>query len=61
MSREIESGALGLDQLRRAYPVVGREAADFAVDEPTDDPDWAGEGYGAIRARFIESIGRVHG
>ena len=49
-----------LEQLRRAYPVVEPEIEDFAVDEPTDYPDRAGEDYGAIRARFIDPIDRAH-
>ena len=49
-----------LDQLRRAYPVVEPEIGDFAVNQPTDYPDRAGEDYGAIRARFIDPIDRAH-
>ncbi|WP_225206920.1 phosphoenolpyruvate carboxylase [Novosphingobium huizhouense] len=49
-----------LAQMRRAYPVVEPEIADFAVDEPTDFPDSQGEDYGAIRARFIDPIERAH-
>ena len=48
-----------LNQLRRAYPVVEPGIADFAVEEPTDYPDRAGEDYGAIRARFIDPIDRA--
>ena len=49
-----------LAQLRRAYPVAEPGLADFAVDEPTDYPDLAGEGYAAVRARFIDPIERAH-
>lgn len=49
-----------LAQLRRAYPVSEPHLGDFAVDEPTDYPDLAGEGYAAIRARFIDPIERAH-
>jgi phosphoenolpyruvate carboxylase len=47
-------------QLRRAYPVAEPELGDFAVDEPTDYPDLPGEGYAAVRARFIDPIERAH-
>jgi phosphoenolpyruvate carboxylase len=47
-------------QLRRAYPVVEPEIEDFAVTEPTDYPDQRTDGYGAIRARFIDPIERAH-
>jgi phosphoenolpyruvate carboxylase len=49
-----------LAQLRRAYPVVEPEIEDFPVTEPTDYPDNRGEGYGAIRSRFIDPIERAH-
>ncbi|WP_421837852.1 phosphoenolpyruvate carboxylase [Novosphingobium sp.] len=49
-----------LAQLRRAYPVVEPEIEDFPVSEPTDYPDNRGEGYGAIRTRFIDPIERAH-
>lgn len=49
-----------LAQLRRAYPVVEPEVGDFAVDEPGDYPDAAGEDYGVIHARFIDPIERAH-
>ena len=47
-------------QLRRAYPVAVPEIEDFPVAEPTDYPDNLGEGYGAIRTRFIDPIERAH-
>lgn len=49
-----------LGQLRRAYPVAEPRLADFSVDEPTEYPDVAGEGYAAVRARFIDPIERAH-
>ena len=49
-----------LAQLRRAYPVSEPTLDDFAVTEPTDYPDLAGEGYAAVRARFIDPIERAH-
>jgi len=49
-----------LAQLRRAYPVTEPGLADFTVTEPTDYPDLPGEGYAAVRARFIDPIERAH-
>jgi phosphoenolpyruvate carboxylase len=49
-----------LAQLRRAYPVSQPKLSDFSVDEPTQYPDLAGEGYAAVRARFIDPIERAH-
>ncbi len=49
-----------LAQLRRAYPVQGADARDFAVDEPGDYPDGGGQGYGAIHRDYIDRIDAAH-
>ena len=45
-----------LAQLRRAYPVTFPKITDFQLDEPTDYPEGADEGYGHIHRDFIEPI-----
>lgn len=45
-----------LAQLRRAYPVVTPTVDDYAVDEPSDYPDMAGNSYAAMRQELIEPI-----
>ncbi|MFM5884288.1 MAG: phosphoenolpyruvate carboxylase, partial [Novosphingobium sp.] len=48
-----------LAQLRRAFPVHFPGIADFTVHEPSDYPDEAAVGYGAIHTDFIEPIERA--
>ncbi|MXO66610.1 phosphoenolpyruvate carboxylase [Altericroceibacterium endophyticum] len=50
-----------LAQLRRAYPISFPQIGDFALDEASDWPDRADEGYGAIRRDYIEPIDRAYG
>ncbi len=50
-----------LEQLRRAYPTSFPQPSDFAIDEPSDYPDGAGEGYDAIRRDFIDPLERAYG
>ncbi|MGB3753844.1 MAG: phosphoenolpyruvate carboxylase [Parerythrobacter sp.] len=50
-----------LEQLRRAYPTSFPQPSHFAIDEPSDYPDGAGEGYGAIRRDFIDPLERAYG
>jgi phosphoenolpyruvate carboxylase len=47
-------------QLRRAYPVRFPQIGDFALEEPSDWPDNAGETYEAIHRHFIDPIERSH-
>jgi len=47
-------------QLRRAFPTSFPEIGDFAMDEPTDYPDGAGEGYAFIQRDFVDPIERAH-
>jgi phosphoenolpyruvate carboxylase len=49
-----------LAQLRRAYPTRFPKIGDFGLDEPTDYPEGADEGYEAIRRAFIDPIERAH-
>ncbi len=49
-----------LAQLRRAFPTSFPKIEDFAVDEPTDYPEGAGEGYEAIQRDFVQPIERAH-
>jgi phosphoenolpyruvate carboxylase len=49
-----------LAQLRRAYPVAEPRLEDFTVDEPSDYPDRAAEGYSDVRRDFIDPIERAH-
>ena len=49
-----------LAQLRRAYPTEFPRITDFSVREPSDYPDSGEEGYGALRARFIDPIERAN-
>ncbi|MDE2412867.1 MAG: phosphoenolpyruvate carboxylase, partial [Sphingomonadales bacterium] len=48
-----------LTQLRRAFPVHFPGIGDFTVHEPSDYPDEAAVGYGAIHSDFIEPIERA--
>ncbi len=50
-----------LAQLRRAFPVHFPGIEDFSVTEPTDYPDGAASGYGAIHVDFIDPIARANG
>jgi phosphoenolpyruvate carboxylase len=49
-----------LVQLRRAYPLQEAKLRDFQVDEPSDYPDDAGEGYAAIHRDYIDRIETAH-
>jgi phosphoenolpyruvate carboxylase len=49
-----------LAQLRRAYPVAEPALGDFSVNDPTDYPDQAEEGYASVRSGFIDPIERAH-
>lgn len=48
-----------LAQLRRAFPVSFPQIGDFTVAEPSDYPDDAATGYGAIHRDFIDPIERA--
>lgn len=48
-----------LAQLRRAFPVSFPKLGDFTVAEPSDYPDDAATGYGAIHRDFIDPIERA--
>jgi phosphoenolpyruvate carboxylase len=50
-----------LAQLRRAFPTEFPRLADFDLDEPTEYPEGADEGYEALRRRFIDPIEQAHG
>ncbi len=50
-----------LEQLRRAYPTSFPQPSDFAIDEPSDYPDGASEGYDEIRRDFIDPLERAYG
>lgn len=45
-----------LAQLRRAFPASFPQLGDFSVSEPSDYPDEAAVGYGAIHRDFIDPI-----
>ncbi len=47
-------------QLRRAFPTSFPKIGDFAMDEPTDYPEGAGDGYEAIQRDFVDPIERAH-
>ncbi len=49
-----------LTQLRRAFPISFPGIEDFSVTEPTDYPDEAATGYGAIHRDYIDPIGRAN-
>ncbi|NVD44977.1 phosphoenolpyruvate carboxylase [Qipengyuania atrilutea] len=49
-----------LAQLRRAYPTRFPQIGDFAVEEESNYPDGAGDGYTAIRRDYIDPIERSH-
>ncbi|MXP41816.1 phosphoenolpyruvate carboxylase [Altererythrobacter soli] len=49
-----------LAQLRRAFPTEFPRLADFDLDEPTEYPEGADEGYEALRRRFIDPIEQAH-
>jgi phosphoenolpyruvate carboxylase len=49
-----------LAQLRRAYPLQEAKLRDFAIDEPSDYPDDADEGYAAIHRNYIDRIETAH-
>jgi phosphoenolpyruvate carboxylase len=48
-----------LAQLRRAFPTSFPSIGDFRVNEPSDYPDSAATGYGAIRRDCIDPIERA--
>ena len=50
-----------LVQLRRAFPTSFPGIEDFSVAEPSDYPDEAATGYGAIHRDFIDPIARANG
>jgi len=47
-------------QLRRAFPTHFPKIGDFAVDEATDYPEGAVEGYAAIHRDFVDPIERAN-
>ncbi|MDD3798255.1 MAG: phosphoenolpyruvate carboxylase [Novosphingobium sp.] len=47
-------------QLRRAFPTSFPKIDDFAMDEPADYPDGAGEGYTQIQRDYIDPIERAY-
>ncbi len=49
-----------LAQMRRAYPVSFPQLDDFDVDEPSDYPDGAGEGYTGIHRDYIDPIDQAY-
>ncbi|OCC25674.1 phosphoenolpyruvate carboxylase [Croceicoccus estronivorus] len=49
-----------LSQLRRAFPTSFPKIDDFAMDEPADYPDGAGEGYTQIQRDYIDPIERAY-
>ncbi|WP_209346892.1 phosphoenolpyruvate carboxylase [Pontixanthobacter sp. CEM42] len=49
-----------LAQLRRAYPTSFPGLDNFSVDEPSDYPDGAGEGYTAIQRDYIDPLERAY-
>ncbi|MFA7595324.1 MAG: phosphoenolpyruvate carboxylase [Novosphingobium sp.] len=49
-----------LAQLRRAFPTSFPKIGDFTLDESTDYPDDADEGYGQIQRDYIEPIERAY-
>ena len=50
-----------LAQLRRAFPVRVPGPGDFVLDEPSDYPDGAEQGYAAIERDFIAPIEQAYG
>ena len=48
-----------LAQMRRAFPVSFPQIGDFSVAEPSDYPDEAATGYGAIHRDFIDPIAQA--
>jgi phosphoenolpyruvate carboxylase len=49
-----------LAQLRRAFPTRFPKLGDFAMDEPTDYPEGAGDGYAAIQRDLVDPIERAY-
>lgn len=49
-----------LAQLRRAFPTSFPRKDDFALDEPGQYPIGAGEGYAAIREKYIDPIEQAY-
>ena len=49
-----------LAQMRRAYPTSFPSLDDFSVDEPSDYPDGAGEGYSQIQRDYIDPLDRAY-
>ncbi len=49
-----------LAQLRRAFPTSFPKIGDFALNEPTDYPEVAGEGYDFIQRDFVDPIERAN-
>ncbi|QZP08071.1 phosphoenolpyruvate carboxylase [Caenibius sp. WL] len=49
-----------LAQLRRAFPTSFPKIGDFAMAEPADYPDGAGDGYAQIQRDYIDPIERAY-
>jgi phosphoenolpyruvate carboxylase len=49
-----------LAQLRRAFPTHFPKLGDFAMDEPADYPERAGDGYEAIQRDLVDPIERAY-
>ena len=49
-----------LAQLRRAFPTSFPRKDDFALEEPGQYPIGAGEGYAAIREKYIDPIEQAY-
>ncbi|OBX18894.1 phosphoenolpyruvate carboxylase [Erythrobacter sp. QSSC1-22B] len=48
-----------LAQMRRAYPTSFPQLTDFSIEDPSDYPDGAGEGYAQIGRDYIDPIERA--
>ncbi|HZF45805.1 MAG TPA: phosphoenolpyruvate carboxylase, partial [Sphingomonadaceae bacterium] len=49
-----------LAQLRRAFPIRFPKIGDFTLDEPTDYPEGADEGYEFIHRNYVDPIERAY-
>ena len=49
-----------LAQMRRAYPISFPQLDDFSVEEASDFPDGAGEGYTLIHRDYIDPLDRAY-
>ena len=58
--RGAASGKQALAQLRRAFPTSFPKIGDFAMAEPADYPDGAGDGYAQIQRDYIDPIERAY-